>query len=273
MSDKPKLHQSTASVIVNKSPLHAWFRRFGGAEEEVTEATDRGNLCHTLLLGGGKDIVIVDADAWRTNTAKAQRDEARQAGKLPILKHKFEESQLMALQVKDALAAKGISFDSGKCEFPIEWTSEGVECAGRIDHLIVGTNHAQITDLKFVADASMRSCINSFYSYGYDVQHAAYVEAVEKNYPAVTGRVTFTFVFVEAEPPHPIRIMPLAGSMKRLGEWRWIRAREIWRSCLETYGTETPWPCWDDDGLPAEAPAWALDREKIEDLVTEGGNL
>src|SRR3954471_5458063 len=48
---------------------------------------DFGHAAHKLVLGVGPELVGVDAPDWRTNAAKAQRDEARARGAVPLLVH------------------------------------------------------------------------------------------------------------------------------------------------------------------------------------------
>ena len=263
----PALHQSTAKLLL-RSPLHAWHKVFGNAEEESTEATDLGTLAHALILGG-KDITVVDAKDWRTNDAKEQRDIARKDGKVPVLASKFKEAGELTCRVVAEIQKRYEISLTGQSELEIEWESDGVKCAGRLDHFIPT---GRIYDLKFVRSAAKRSCENAIVEYGYDIQHAAYVEGIEYLHPELRGRLRFEFIFVESEAPHAIRLMPLAGSMRTLGEWRWSRAKELWAFYTEKYGANQ-WPGYDDDREPAEAPAWALTDQKMQDEIAAGGNL
>ncbi|MDZ4342092.1 MAG: PD-(D/E)XK nuclease-like domain-containing protein [Candidatus Binatia bacterium] len=267
--DWPMLHQSVAHTLVSRSPLHAWHRHFAEIKE-YTDATDRGELCHALLLGG-KDIVTVEANDWRTNAAKEKRDEARAAGKIPVLSGKLLDAQVLADSVQSRLESEGLEL-TGQSELTAVWQSDGVWCQGRMDHCWIPARHL-ILDLKFTANASLRSCETHFYNFGYDIQHAAYIQAAEKNYPELAGLVKMLYVFVEVDQPHAIRIVPVGATMRRLGEWRWGRAVEMWRDCLERYGPNKPWPAYDDDRTPVEAPAWALAEQQIQDEIQAGGNL
>lgn len=262
--ETPRLHQSTATVLINKSPLHAWYKQFGGAVEEYDENRNLGSLCHALLLGG-EDIVEVAAKDWRTNAAKEERDAAIAAGKIPVLSHKLAEAEALADKVRVFLAKKTIIL-GGESEMSVKWeTPGGVACEGRLDHFQLYSG--MIYDFKFCASAAKRVCENKFIEFGYDIQHAAYVQAIETLYPELAGKVSMEFIFVETEPPHAIRIMPVAGTMRTSGQWRWARACEIWSECLESFGTETPWPAYEDDGEAAECPAWALNAQLVQEEI------
>jgi hypothetical protein len=279
----PRLHQSTAKVLLMQSPLHAWHRLFGPQEpqepEEFNNARNFGTLCHELLLGG-KNIVVVEAPDWRTNAAREARDMALAAGKIPVLRRRSEEAGKLVNRVVTALEHRGLSLENARSEVTAVWkSSSGAWCEGRIDHLILPkprarkTSRALILDFKFTTvEAVKKACESRFIEYGYDIQHAAYVEAVETIFPKLRGRVEMIFFFVEVEPPHAIRTMPLAASMKNSGLWRWNKARGLWRECLRKYGTETPWPSYGDDGEPAECPQWELNRQIEEARMEENAS-
>lgn len=268
----PMLHQSIATVLINKSPLHAYHRKFVEREGPETDATNLGDLCHALMLGG-KEIVAVEANDWRTNAAKEQREAIKADRKIAVLAHKLREAEGIAATLTAGLEKRGIILNGVSEQTAIWQSPTGVWCAGRLDHLWLNKKTAQILDFKFVADASKRKCESSMIQYGYDIQHAAYVQAIGTIHPELAGRVTMRFVFIETEPPYAMRLMPLAGSMRTSGEYRWGKAVDLWRNLLDEYGTEHPWPAYYDDGEPAECPAWALNAELARNLVEEGGNL
>lgn len=258
----PRLRQSIALELL-RSPLHGYWKAFRQEPEEYSEVTTRGQIAHSLLLGGSKVCVIEAAD-WRTKLAKEAREEARAKGLLPILEPKMRDVEALMKATLLNLEAHEIELN-GKCEQTLQWTNRmGVDCEGTLDHLYIGLKLGTIHDFKFVDSAERRVCENKFISYGYDIQHAAYTEAVETLHPDVAGRIRMDYVFQEVDPPFAMRVMPLAPSMRESGRWRWARAGEIWAENLELYGTETPWPGYSDDGEPVECPAWAMNQQMVE---------
>lgn len=272
-ADVPMLHQSIASVIANRSPLHAWHKAFAEEQDPYDEARNMGQLAHSLLLGG-QGIEVIDAPDWRTNAAKEQRESARTSGKIPVLVAKFAEAEKLAGIVRAQLEVRGIEL-TGQSEITAIWRTSGrVWCQARLDHLILPKprhkQKATIYDFKFTsAAATKKACEGRFIEYGYDIQHCAYVEAIEKVFPKLQGRVKMEFIFVETDLPHAIRVMPVGGSMRTSGQWRWGKAVEIWQECLEKYGTGTPWPSYSDDGALAECPPWALNAQVAEEYKEE----
>lgn len=269
---KPRLHQSIASVLVNQSPLHAWYKAFGGEVQEWDDARNMGTLCHKLLLGG-KDIIAIEAKDWRTNAAKEARDTALSDGKIPVLSQKLAIAHELKDKVLDALVSYGIILN-GESEKYVEWTTAGgCECAGTIDHWL-RPQHA-ILDFKFtLASASPDSCARLMVGGGADIQSAAYVQAVETLHPVLAGRVKSIFVYVEMEAPHAITLVRPGGMMRQLGASKWARACETWMRLLEEYGTERPWPAYSSDIVEVNPPVWAMsqDLEACEMLERQESN-
>lgn len=256
----PRLSPSTAKVLLKRSALHAFTQhRLGGGEQtEQTEATTRGRIVDRMLLGAGPDIVVIDAKDWRTNAAKEARDAAEAAGKLPLLAHKQAEYAEVVQAWKAQLVRHDIEF-TGESQVKLDWESMGVPCRGKLDHLIVTPTGATIYDLKSCDDASREAVTRAVVGYGHDVQHAAYIEAVEAAYPQFAGRVKMALIFGETERvnAYAVNVVTLGGTMRELGERKWRRAKAIWGRCLET----GEFPGY-EDALPLEATPWQLAAEQ-----------
>lgn len=263
----PSLSQSIAHTMLAESPLHAWAKhpRLGNLQErEPTKALDAGSLMHTLLLGTGKEIVIVDAADWRTNAAKDARDRARVNGKVPILAHDYERGELCARIVRERIAAAGINLDeldAATPEIGIEWREGGrmgpVVCRGRLDKLLLLESRAVIFDFKKIRDAHPRTCGKHMIEYGYDIQHAAYTSAVQALRPDLAGRIDFLFLFLEDSQPFAVTPARPDGVMREHGEMRWQRAVELWERCLG----RGVWPGYVETPISLEAPPWAISQE------------
>ena len=255
----PRLSQSTAHTLVTQSPAHAWWYhpRLGGHRKTTTDAMTQGTLLHRLVLGCGPDIQIIDAPDFRTKAAKAARDEAIEAGRVPVIASKFESLRSRSDGIRERLRDEcGITFDGAK-ELSIYWTEEpdagkGVRCRGRIDHIYDTTIH----DLKFVSSAHPDAVARKAFDLGYDIQAAAYTSAAEMQFPELAGRMEFVFVFVEAEPPHGIYAAPLNGEYRAIGERRWMRAVRMWRECLRS----ASWPNYSskNDLASIAPPPWVM---------------
>src|SRR4029077_5767017 len=76
----PSLTQSIAKILLEQSPLHAWHAhpRLGGKPDEP-EAYDSakaiGNAAHKLMIGRGKEIMVLEFDTFRTKDSQQIRDD------------------------------------------------------------------------------------------------------------------------------------------------------------------------------------------------------
>ncbi len=270
IGEVPTLSRSIAHTIVSRSPAHARYEhpRLGGGERPTpTPDMDGGTLMGALLLGKGADIVAVDAKDWRTDLAKATRDEIRAMGKLPILKYKLDAAQETAEMLRGRLKARGIEFN-GQSEVTVVWQSDGAWCRARLDHW--WPNEATILDLKWTENADPVALGRHMVNYGEDIQCVSYTEAVETVISELAGRVRFRFVAIESAPPYAISICEARGTMRELGAQRWRRAVATWKDCLET----GVWPEYGSGVLGVEAPPYALAQQMDKQMTAmpEGGS-
>ncbi|KPC75497.1 hypothetical protein ADL26_07545, partial [Thermoactinomyces vulgaris] len=61
---------------------------------------DLGSAAHAIVLGTGPEIVIIDADSYRTKDAQEQRDAAWADGQVPLLESEWEDVQAMVIAVR-----------------------------------------------------------------------------------------------------------------------------------------------------------------------------
>lgn len=245
-----RLHQSTAHVLLAKSPLHARYHLDYGSTP--SDPMERGSVLDRMLFGVGPELAIIDADDWRKKASQEAREAARAAGRLPVLAHAFASYETAVNAILANLSACGIEF-TGQSQVELKWTSRlGVKCAGRLDHLILEEDSATILDLKTTTDAHPDKVTRAMVDHGCDIQRAAYTEAVEMSYPRTAGRVEMRFLYVEFEPPYAVTVAECAGTMRALGEFKWEKAQRIWSECLKT----NTWPGYGNARI--EARPWQL---------------
>ncbi len=249
----PSLTQSIAHTLVDESPLHAWLQhpKLGKQPRAPTKATNRGHVIHKLLLGKGANIEVLDVPDFKKKDAQQMRDDAIALGKIPMKRAEYEEIETAADVLRERLAENGYVF-SGESEFAIEWDEKAFEgtvlCRGRMDHVIfdLSRERATILDVKKAASVNPRNLRRHFYEYGYDIQYQAYTSALVALHPELAGRVDFTFLFVEIEPPYSVVDIQPTGAFREMGLSRWTRAIDIWKRCL----TRNHWPSYKEPGRP-----------------------
>jgi hypothetical protein len=262
----PSLSSHCAATIVTKSPLHAWHEhpRLGGAKRTLTTTALRGgSLAHELLLrtAGEVDesIVVIEADNFRTKAAQAERDEAIEADKLPVLAREFDKATIACGHILARFIEYGIHL-SGLSEVAAFWqevASDGalVQCRALMDHVIVG--EGLIYDLKSCRSAHPRAIQKAVESYSYHIQSTAYTRALEQIEPRLAGRVTYRWLFVELTEPYVVVPAEPAGSMRALGKACWTQALDTWAAC----SASGQWPAYSSgEVLRIEASPWALER-------------
>lgn len=257
--ERPSLSKSIAQVLLDKSPMHARYLhpRLGGASYEATDTQNRGSIIHRLLLGKGAEIAIINADDYRTNAAKAERDAALANGQIPIKAKDYTPLATAAEAIRTQLLNCGFDLNApgSVVEEAIEWDEEGqvgpVRCRAMFDW--VHCDDGAILDVKSIDDASPSSCARSMYRYGYAMQAAAYQSALS----ALTGEPSrFTFLFCELDPPYGVLPAVCSGAFAEIGKVMWKRAVRIWEQCL----LNNDWPGYSTGIVRIEPPGWALSQ-------------
>lgn len=140
--ERPTFSRSIAVELLQRSPRHAYARhpKLGGRvaveddedepddgeSAESTEGRDHGSLYHNLLLGGGNDFEVIEGfDNFLKKEARAKRDAAVAAGKIPIIAAKWQAIRRISDRMKIGLVEAGISLAESNREVVALWESEG----------------------------------------------------------------------------------------------------------------------------------------------------
>lgn len=244
------LSPTRAVRVLKSSVAHALLN------QETTRERETGTLVDALLLGRVPETVAVPFDNYRTKEAQRLRDEARAAGKIPLLNG--EENELAVVAEKAGPILKSFGYDVTHKR--IEWVADGCPHRGELDAF--RTSALVIGDVKTcgsgeAVDAASGSRIRAM---GYDIQLMAYVEGIASTMQVDPDNVEVLMHFVEVEPPYGVVTVPFAPSLREMGRRRWARAREKWMSAYAS-GNFQPY-----EGRlvlpPAEAPSWAIQEEE-----------
>lgn len=256
---EPSLTSTVARLLLNRSPLHAKTghprlnHRF---ERDSDEKFDVGTVVHALLLERRPTenvVVVVDADAWRTNEAKQQREDARTAGYIPLLRGQWDQVDEMIASVRAELAELDVKpkpFAGGKPEQTLIWQDEGgVYCRARLDWL--HDSYEAVDDLKTTSrSASPVEWSRTIFSLGYDVQAAFYLRGLK----ALTNNdAEFRLVVAETTAPYAVSVLSLEPAALELANDKVTVAIRKWASCLES----GEWAGYPRGVAYAELPGWA----------------
>jgi len=282
-AEKPSLSASVAKVLINSSPLHAWFahpRLNPDCEETTSDEMDFGSIAHELVLGRGNGIAIVEAKDWRTKEAQNQRDLARECGKVPALRKNYDRAVEMVKAIRDQLAAVDDCQDAFRdrtlSEQVLLWNEDGTWFRNMADYIAPRrpTGHIVAYDLKTTSkNISPASVANHLFANEYEVQAAMLERGLLHFMPDAAGLIVFRFVVVETTPPYSLVVaeMDRAGMMqgrKKLGV-----AATVWRQCLK----RNEWPGYPTRIIKAELPTyvearWLAREENPEDIASTDGD-
>lgn len=255
----PELSSSVLQALLAGSPLHAWAahsRLNPNAEREDARNMEIGSVAHKLVLGAGADIVVLDFKDYRTNAAKAARDEATALGKIPCLACDFVRAE--ELSVGLAVAAEAfMGMPISKClrEVVLLWRNPKTGCWRKAMLDICTPDLLRWADLKTTqASVAPDPCAKRIYD-GYHVQAAFYRSGLDALHPEGRGRRSFGFIFGETSAPFavsaPIDLTP--------GGWELAQQQvdvgsALWDSCLKL----DRWPAFDQDPQQAEPPPYVV---------------
>lgn len=273
---QPSLTQSIAKLLIDRSPAHARLAHPKLNPDfhepfEYDKAQAIGNAAHKLLIGRGKEVCIIEADAFRTNEAKMTRDEAIKAGYVPILSKHIKRAQELVKVARSELDAIGLdrAFIDGHGEAAIIWEERGMWFRSLIDWIDPVARVCY--DLKTSGrSAAPHSVPSAMADAGWPVQAAFQERGLDVLYPEAAGRWTFVFVMVENEEPFGLSANEMIESVLTIGRKQVDYAASIWGACMRTGA----WPGYprvvNTPEMPGYAEAAWLNRE-IHEAASQRG--
>ena len=247
-TDEPSLSASIAKVILQQSPLHAWWkhpRLNPNYAPTHSDKFDLGTVVHSLFLEGDKfaeKTALIDAKDWRTKAAQAHKEASREAGLIPLLVDDWQRVVEMVEAIHYYIGARAAAGDddpplfdvAGKPEQTIVWHDPDTQvlCRARLDWL--HDSMRVVDDLKSIptrgGSANPHDWSRTFWGIGADIEARFHARGVK----AITGREPkFRFVVVEAHEPYALSVVDLAPSTIALADRKVDRALAIWKDCLE----------------------------------------
>lgn len=254
---QPALSSSGARKLLPPScpALFRWGRDHPQAPSRVF---DFGHAAHKMVLGDGPDLVVVDADDWRTKAAKEERDAAYADGKVPLLPAEFETVQLMAQAL--LMQTPATLWGNGKPEQSLFTKDEatGVWLRARLDWLPDASDDRMVlVDYKTTVSAEPRAFARSVANYGYFMQAAWYINMVGAL--DLADDVRFQFVAQEKTPPYLVTMFELDEYALRIGRKRNRQAIEVFADCT----ARDEWPGYANEVATISLPAWFDDVEEM----------
>lgn len=238
-------------LIPPSTPAH--FKAAQGREEHKP-AFDFGKAAHARVLGVGEDVVVVDAEDWRTKDARLARDAAHEEGKVPILAKDNAVIDGMAASLADHSIAP-LLFATGQPEVSAFWTDPetGVQCRARFDWL-PGQQKGRrlvVPDLKAAATAAPSEFAKSAARFGYYAQQEHYRDGLMAL--GIDDDPAFVFVVIEKEFPYLVTVAQFVEPADvKLARAAVDRSRRVFAECTAT----DSWPGYGDRIHSLSLPGW-----------------
>jgi hypothetical protein len=204
-----------------------------------------GTLVHGLLLGG-ESVIEIPPEALTSNGQRRGKAwEAFCAANPGAILVKPEEYALARGIADNVLAnptAARILAAPGPTEESLFWADVDtiLPLKARPDkQATFASGETIIADLKVVRDPTAKGFSYAIEDYGYHVQAAFYLDAMDE--AKSIKPEAFVFICVRNEPPFECRVWELAGSAIELG-------REQYRAALADLSRRLVSDCWISDG-------------------------
>jgi hypothetical protein len=266
-ADKTSISSSGLRALLNPG-CPAQFKYDRDHPQPPKREFDLGNAVHAAVLGEGHDIVeIVGFSDYKKADARALRDAAYEAGKVPLLpKEKRQVDDMAAAIRQHPLAGPLFAPGTGIAERSIYWTDPmtGVRCRVRPDWLKQMPDLTLAVDLKTIKASDPETVSRAIRDHSYHQQDAFYTDGVEAAGLAPEG-CRFIFVFVSKQAPYLITVRELTDQDRDIGRARNERALRIYADCA----ANDEWPDWTGpvDTIPQIGmPTWATLRQAEEFL-------
>lgn len=276
----PSLSRSTIKALVNECPRKAYHghpRLNPDYKKEEKTQFDIGSAAHDYFLGGENAVMVFDYADWKKKEAQEAKQAARNFGKVPLLRHQFDEVQAMVKVAHESLATfkayghdLNLKISDGESELTYVWEEfhafreKSTWCRIRPDW--INRDKTIILDYKTTAkSADPESYISIIDHTGLDIQDALYRRGVH----AIDGtEPDFYFMVQEVEAPYLCSFISLDMQFKDMGENKVAMGINLWRICRK----RGIWPAYPRDLCTVEPKPWSLASwEMKRSMILSGG--
>jgi PDDEXK-like uncharacterized protein DUF3799 len=234
------LSHSGAKLLLPPScpAIYDWQRQH---PKRSSKSQDLGTVVHSMVLGKGQDVRVLDFDDRRTKAYKEAEAAALAADCIPMLRKDYMQAEDIAQAVMGHDTA-GALFAEGDAEVSMFWQDSefGIWCRARSDWLTWIDGMPTIVDVKTTADVSPEHWAKSAADFAYHMQDPWYRRGLATLLGCEPADVDFIFAVVPTSPPYLPMLYRLHPLDVERGEEQGRQAREIYRDCSQT----GVWPDW-----------------------------
>ena len=269
----PALSASILQAMVERCPAAAWFESWLNPRRvlDFSAQTDAGKIAHAILLEGSESgVEIIEPadhpaektgnipDGWTNKSIRAARDNARAAGKIPVLSSQMAEIRAMvdAARIyvsgiaKTEKALYGAFMPAGgDSELTLVWKEGDTLCRMRPDR--ISTDRKLIVNYKTTATSVEPDRWGRGPFLEYLMGAAWYVRGVRQLFDV---EASYVYLCQETAPPYLCSLVGVDPAAMELGASKVDVALERWQRCVE----RNDWPGYPARVAYPELPPWVL---------------
>jgi hypothetical protein len=217
--------------MTERSAAYAWHNSAMNPDyvPKRAAAMDFGTLVHLACLEPNRlaeRIAVHDFPDYRSKDARAFRDAAYAAGKIPLKAEEFEPiAAIRRAILKDPIAGDLLKPGRGSVELTGFWfdPATGVPCKIRADHVLNAGR--DIVDIKTTSNAHPENCRRRMAQAGHHIRAAWYLDAWER---LTDGRRPQHYWFLTVERTAPYQVL-----VYECDSWALDVGQLIYRAALE----------------------------------------
>jgi hypothetical protein len=238
--------------------IYEWGRR---NPQPHKDAFDFGHAAHSLVLGVGAEIKVLNFPDWRTKAAQDMRDDCYRFGLVPLLAADYEQVKAMAEAIKShPVASALLNPENGKPEQALfRQDEQGVWLRSMLDWLPnPSKGRMVIPDYKSCLSAAPARFRKSFADYGYFQQAAWYLDMAIGLGLADTD-AAFILIAQEKTAPYLVTVFEPDQESLRVG-------RELNRRAIDIYAESQSsgiWSGYSSDVELLSLPSWFVRQQEV----------
>ncbi len=226
---------SLTRFIIKRTAYHAMMHhpKLGKMPFTSSRSKRRGNAAHTLILGKGAELEVIDADDFKKKIAQEMRDAALAAGRVPVLKGEFAAAQAKVKPGREALEeALGAKLDDCLVEAVVIAQDPATGCWRRIMVDAMTRDFKRMADYKTAEDAGPEAFERSVRNFGYDTQDVFYRRVMDL--AAGEADREYTIVAQESNYPDCVTFHQIDGDLRAVAEHTLGKALAKWDAGVTT---------------------------------------
>ena len=269
----PCASASLIKAIVNECPRAAWFESWLNPDHERddTKASDAGTIAHAIILEGSTDgVVVIDPNdhpaektgaipvGFTNKSIRAARDDARAAGKIPVLLADMQtimnmvaSAQIFIASLETTEPAIWAAFqpDGGESEVSFIFDDDGTLCRMRPDR--ISKDRKLIVDVKTSAMSVEPDHFGRSLMPDYRISASFYRRGCLALFDTTPD---YVFLCIEQNAPHLCSLIGVPPAGYEIADEKVEYGLREWRRCVAA----NVWPAYEPRVYYVDPSPWEM---------------